>query len=80
MLVQKTETELSGTKRVINTSVALIKREEAEAEAARGHHAYVKPTTPGCDDSAPHRAHKPSSPSLCLSRATSRSDPSAACR
>ena len=53
-LSQKNETELGGADlsickrydRVIKTSIALTKDEEAEAKAARGRHADDKPTTP----------------------------------
>ena len=56
-LMQKTETDLGGAdlstrRRVINSTIALIKHEEAEAEAARGRHANDKLTTPGFDDGA----------------------------
>lgn len=49
--MQKTETELGGTdlsirRRVIETTIALIKHEEAKAEAALGLHTDCKPTTP----------------------------------
>ena len=56
-LMQKTETDLGGAdlstrRRVINSTIALIKHEEAEAEAARGRHANKKLTTPDFDDGA----------------------------
>ena len=56
-LTQKTETELGGAdlstrRRVIKTTIALIKHEEAEAEVARGSYAEDKPTAPDFDDDA----------------------------
>ena len=49
--MQKTETELGGVdlsnrRRVIKTTIRLVKREEAKAEAARGRHADGKLITP----------------------------------
>ena len=54
-LMQKTALELGGADlstrgRVINTTIALIKLEEAEAEAARGCYADNKPIAPPCFD------------------------------
>ena len=48
-LMQKTEIELGGAdlstrRRLVNAMIVLIKLEEAEAEAARGRHAYDKQT------------------------------------
>ena len=58
-LMQKTETELGGadlsSRRMIETTIALIKHEEAEA--ARGRYANDKPTNPGVvDDACDHFA------------------------
>ena len=44
--MQKTETDLGVSERVIKTTIALIKHEEAEARAARGYHADDEPISP----------------------------------
>ena len=51
--MQKTETELGVSERVIKTTIALTKHEEAEARAARGYHADDEPITPGTVTATP---------------------------